>query len=251
MDFPRPTLSRASQEDRAPVSDPAEGTPSSGSAAPNMSGWSAATATPRASAHSWVVLAKLIRPHGRHGEMVAEILTDFPERFHQRSRLFLIPPEQVGSRMREVHLENFWFLRSRIVLKLQGIDSINEAECLRGFEVAIPAAERAPLDSGSVYVSDLIGCRVFDLNQAGADVGEITDVDRGSSSTELLVVRQRGARGNDAEVLIPFVKEFLAKIDVENGRLEMRLPEGLLEINAPMTEEEKQAARRESSSNES
>jgi 16S rRNA processing protein RimM len=189
---------------------------------------------------AWVLVARLIRPHGRRGELVAEVLTDFPEKFHERPKLVLIPPERIGSRPREVLLENFWFLRSRMVMKFQGIDSINEAEGLRGFEVAIRPEERAALEEGSVYVSDLIGCRVVDLNGNSAAVGEIIDVDRGSSSTELLVVRRRDGQRME-EVLIPFVREFLVRLDVEHGVVEMRLPEGLLEINAPMTEEEKRA----------
>ncbi|MGC2298197.1 MAG: ribosome maturation factor RimM [Acidobacteriaceae bacterium] len=188
----------------------------------------------------WVVVARLVRPHGRWGELVAEILTDFPERFRERTRLILIPPERIGTRGREIELENFWFQRSRIVLKFRGIDSINEAESLRGFAVAIPSTERAELEAGSVYVSDLIGCRVIDLNRDGAEVGEIVDVDRDSSSTELLVVRRNGGRaGRPEDLLIPFVAEFLIRIDAANRRIEMRLPEGLLEINAPLTEDEK------------
>lgn len=186
---------------------------------------------------AWVLVARLVRPHGRRGELIGEILTDFPERFHQRSRLFLIPPERIGSRPREIQVENFWFLRSRIVMKFAGIDSINDAEALRGFSVAIPAAERAPLDTGSVYISDLIGCHVVDLNQGGADIGAIVDVDRISSSTDLLVVRctdhERGER------LIPFVVAYVVRMDAAHQRLEMRLPKGLLEINDPITEGEK------------
>ena len=188
----------------------------------------------------WVLVARLVRPHGRRGELVAEILTDFPERFHERARLFLIPSERVGSRPREIHLENFWFLRSRVVMKFQGVDSINDAEALRGFEVAIPAAERAPLQAGSVYVSDLIGCRLIDLN-GGGEAGQVIAVDRDSSSTELLVVRRETGKGAE-ELLIPFVAEYVVRIDAPGRVLEMRLPEGLLEINAPMTEEEKRAA---------
>jgi 16S rRNA processing protein RimM len=188
----------------------------------------------------WVVVARLVRPHGRRGELVAEILTDFPERFRERTRLILIPPERIGTRAREIELENFWFQRSRIVLKFRGIDSINEAESLRGFAVAIPSTERAELEAGSVYVSDLVGCRVIDLNRGGAEVGEIVDVDRDSSSTELLVVRRSGGRaGRVEDLLIPFVAEFLIRVDAVNRRIEMRLPEGLLEINAPLTEDEK------------
>jgi 16S rRNA processing protein RimM len=188
---------------------------------------------------TWTLLARLIRPHGRKGELVAELLTDFPERFHQRKRVFLIPPERVGTRPREVRLENFWFLRSRIVLGFQGIDSINDADPLRGYTVAIPHAERAPLEPGAVYVGDLVGCSVFDLNQEGAEIGRITDVDRWSSSSELLVLRRPGLRMPAAEALIPFVRDYLVLIDIAARRVEMRLPQGLLDINAPLTEEEK------------
>lgn len=206
---------------------------------PPLSGGSDSASAGGAAAPTWVLLAKLIRPHGRRGELVAEVLTDFPERFHQRPRLFLIPPERIGTRPREVRVENFWFLRSRIILKFQGIDSINEAETLRDFDVAIPGVERAALEAGSAYVSDLLGCRVFDLNRDGAEAGEIVDVDRGSSNTDLLVVRRPGMRGPAAEALIPLVREYLVRMDVPGRRVEMRLPEGLLEINAPLTEEEK------------
>ncbi len=231
--IPRRTRQRAGPD--TPVSSAVK-SPVSPTTSPIAEGRAGSTA------HApWVVVARLIRPHGRRGELIAEILTDFPERFHERTRLFLIPPARIGSRAREIDLENFWFLRSRIVLKFAGIDSINEAEALRGFAVAIPATERAALEAGSVYVSDLIGCRVVDLNREGADVGEIVDVDRGSSSTELLVVRRRDRR-EGGEVLIPFVAEYVIRVDAANRLLEMRLPGGLLEINAPMTEDEKREA---------
>lgn len=227
MDSPRPFSSRGEAERRAPDHN---------------------DAASRAMRQPWTLLARLVRPQGRRGELTAELLTDFPERFHQRRRLYLIPPEQVGTRPREVELENFWFLRSRIILKFQGIDSINEAEAIRGYTVAIPAEERAPLEAGTVYAGDLIGCHLIDLNHDSLDVGEIVDLDRGSSSTELLVVRRparRGAHHQDREVLIPLVREYLVLMDPEHRRVEMRLPDGLLEINAPVTEEEKRESRGE------
>ena len=228
MDSPRPEISRDSSAHAA------EGEPS----------------VAAASSLAWVLVARLSRPHGRRGEMIADLLTDFPERFHERNRLFLIPPERIGTPVREINLENFWFLRSRIVLKFQGIDSINDAECLRNFDVAIPAAQRAPLEDGSVYTSDLVGCKVYDLNRSGAEVGEIVDVDRGTSSTDLLVVRIPGARGAQADALIPFAQDYLVRVALEERRIEMRLPDGLLAINAPLTEEEKRESRGESSSKE-
>lgn len=242
MASPRPTISRKPQ---GPSPTGAAEAPKPGDAADGGTLSANASEAGPAVARTgpaWVLVARLVRPHGRRGELVAEILTDFPERFHERTHLFLIPPERVGSRGREMELESFWFLRSRIVMKFRGVESINDAEGLRGFEVAIPAAERAPLEAGAVYISDLIGCRVIDLNQDGADVGEIVDVDRETSSSELLVVRRRDRRPGDQDVLIPFVADFVVRIDATKREVLMRLAEGLLDINAPMSDEEKREA---------
>lgn len=236
MVIPRPTLSRERQEPAAPDGLMSEAAVRVRPARVSSAGAGGTVFSPPSPA--WVLVARLVRPHGRRGELVAEILTDFPERFHDRHRLFLIPPERVGSRPREMHMENFWFQRSRIVMKFQGVDSINEAEALRGFAVAIPAAERVALDAGSLYVSDLIGCRVIDLNRDGFEVGVVTEVDRQSSSTDLLVVHPAERRGQ-GELLIPFAAKYVVQVDPMGRRLEMRLPAGLLEINHPMTEEEK------------
>ncbi len=237
MPSPRPAIAREDQENPAGVASLHGG---DGGLFSDQSASSSASPPDSRPSQPWVLLARLVRPHGRRGEIVAQIFTDFPQRFHQRSRLFLIPPERIRTRPREVHLDNFWFLRSRIIFKFQGVDSINDAEALRGYEVAIPAAERAPLEPGSVYVSDLIGCRVFDLNRDGALAGKIVDVDRASSSTELLVLESPGvARSASSELLIPLVRDYLVRIDLPARRVEMRLPEGLLDINNPISEEEK------------
>lgn len=190
----------------------------------------------------WVQLAHIVRPHGRHGKVVADLLTDFPERFHARRHLWLIPSPRLSTVPREVLLENFWFLRSRVILKLQGVDSISAAEGIRGYSVAIQEAERAPLDSGSWYAKDLIGCQVVDLNRA-EEIGEIIDIDRGSSSTDLLVVRRGGVDSSGGDLLIPFVRDYLVRVDLAEHRVEMRLPEGLLDINTPVTENEKRLTR--------
>lgn len=187
----------------------------------------------------WTLLARLVRPQGRHGEVLAEILTDFPERFAERKRVFLLeqtPDARTSKAAREAILERHWLHKGRVVLKFAGVDSIGEAEALRGLAVAIPASERAELTDDSVYISDLMGCRVIDLNSK--DLGEITDVDREAA---VLVVRAEGAKTASEEILIPFAKAYLVKIDLEEKRVEMRLPEGLLEINAPLTDEERQA----------
>jgi len=182
----------------------------------------------------WAILARLVRPQGRHGEILADLLTDFPQLFAERKRLFLVVSETSRTPPREVTLERHWLHKGRVVLKFSGIDSINDAILLRGLLVAIPASERVPLSEGSVYISDLIGCEVVDVSSAPVSVGKITDVDRESA---LLMVQA----ASGGEILVPFARAYLAEIDLDGKRIEMRLPEGLLDINAPMSEEECQA----------
>jgi 16S rRNA processing protein RimM len=180
-------------------------------------------ASDASSSPEWVLVARLVRPQGRHGEVLADLLTDFPERFAQRRRLYLLSPELPA---KPVELENHWLHQGRVVLKFTGIDSIEDAEALRGHEVAIPGNERAPLEDGAVYISDLIGCLLIDSG-TGSEVGVIADVDREASAAPLLVIA--GA----AEILIPFARAFQPRIDLAAKRIEMRLPEGLVDLNAP------------------
>ncbi len=180
----------------------------------------------------WVILAQLVRPQGRHGEILADILTDFPERFAERKRLYLVSSETSPTYVREMTLENHWLHKGRVVLKFAGIDSIHDAETLRGLMVAIPETERAALPEDAFYISDLVGCEIVDVSTASTTVGIITDVDRDAGV--LTVKRPRGG-----EVLIPFAKAYLVRMDLKGKRIEMRLPAGLLDINAPTTDEER------------
>ena len=178
----------------------------------------------------WVWLARIRRTQGRKGEVFAGILTDFPEKFSDRRRLWLLA-EAASSTPREVELVAHWLHKGGIVLHFAGVDSISAAESLSGLIVAIPLAERASLSDEEVYIADLIGCTLFDV--AGPEpipIGEIEDVDRTAGPVALLVVR-----GSTGEVLIPFAKSFLRKLDVEARRVEMALPEGLADLNAPGT----------------
>jgi 16S rRNA processing protein RimM len=176
------------------------------------------TANPAA----WVLLAHIVRPQGRHGEVLAEIHTDFPESFARRKRLYL----RQGEAVREMMLDSHWLHKGRVVLKFNQVNSITEAETLRGCDVVIPREERVPLEDDAVYISDLLGARVIDTRGGGAvDVGEITGVvPEGTAAAMLEVFSPAGE-----ELLIPFVRVYLKKIDLENNRLLMDLPQGLLE----------------------
>lgn len=177
----------------------------------------------------------MVKTQGRQGEVAAELHTDFPERFAERKRVFVLHED---GRRGELQLEGFWPHKGRVVLKFHGIDSIEDAEQLRGCEIQIPLAERAELEEGSVYVSDLVGCVLLD---AGRAVGTVSDVRFGAGEAPLLVV----AGANGRELLVPLAAEYLTSMDTAGKRLEMQLPEGMLELDAPLSRDEKKRQHKE------
>jgi 16S rRNA processing protein RimM len=185
----------------------------------------------------WAWLARIRRPQGRKGEVFADILTDFPERFSDRRNLWLIPdpdsPRPDSPRTKTnpapvvAELTDHWPHKGGMVLHFAGVDSISAAELLAGKIVAIPLAERAPLADDEVYIADLIGCALVDV--AGPKpllIGQIESVDRTAGPVALLVVE-----GRSGEILIPFAKSYLRNIDLAAKRVEMALPQGLTDLN--------------------
>ena len=177
----------------------------------------------------WVNIALLIRPQGRQGELLAKILTDFPERFAERTHLHL-RRQGAPEPSRAITLERHWLHKGRIVLKFAGVDSMNDAELLRGFEVVIPRKQRAPLDEDAAYIEDLIDCQLID--RASGPVGAIVDVDRESTLGALLVVESPAG-----EVLVPFVKAYEPVLDLPAKTITMTLPAGLVEVNTTPPDE--------------
>ncbi len=181
-----------------------------------------------------VTVARILRPHGRRGEVAAEILTDFPERLTKLKQVRLCDgkrdaardvdanAEQVG---RRVGVRSCWLSHSRggqAIFRFEGSDSISDAEKLVGLEVRIPLAERAPLPGGSYYVTDLIGCEV---REEGAAVGVVRDVEFTGGTPLLAVDSPHG------EVLIPLADEICVNVDLAARRIDVILPEGLRELN--------------------
>jgi len=195
------------------------------------------TASPGGTAEEFVTLARVIKTQGRHGEVAVQVHSDIPDRLHPGLRLFALAED--NSR-RELQIDDAWPHKDWLVLKFAGVDSISDAEILIGSELQVPASERAELEAGAAYVSDLIGCVLFDRDR---EIGAIRDVRFGAGEAPLLVM---GSGKNELE--IPYAQEFLVRVDLDGKRLDMNLPEGLLEVNAPLTEEEKREQTRSSSS---
>jgi 16S rRNA processing protein RimM len=189
----------------------------------------------------FVTIARVAKTQGRHGEVAATLLTDFPELFETRRKLFALGgARQSGTAdvsRRRLDLDEHWFHKGMVVLKFAGVDSISDAETLVGSEIQIPRSERAALGSDEFYVSDLAGCTVTD---SGREIGRIKDVQFGSGEAPLLVIE------GEKEYLVPFAAAYIQKIALEQKRLEMKLPEGLLELDAPLNQEEKRRQHKKS-----
>jgi 16S rRNA processing protein RimM len=189
-------------------------------------------------ADDFVTIARVTKTQGRRGEVAATLLTDFPELFTSRKRLYALDARErrelelcdARQERRELELEDHWFHKGQVVLKFKGVDSIDDAETLVGSEIQVPRSERAALEDDTVYVSDLIGCTVFD---SGRQIGRIEDVQFGAGEAPLLVIK--GAK----EYLVPFAGEYLEKVLLEQKRVEMKLPEGMLDLDAPLSADEK------------
>ena len=175
---------------------------------------------------SYVTLARILRPRGLKGEVAAEILTDFPDRLTKMREVWLTD----GSRPpRRVALRNCWLSQARggqVIFHFEGVDSITAAEPLRGLEVQVPLADRVPLPPGRYYISDLIGCEVF---ERGASIGSVRDVQftgEDVSGTPVLVVDTP-----QGDLLIPLADEICTHIDTAARRIDVALPEGLRDLN--------------------
>lgn len=177
-----------------------------------------------------LTLARILRPWGRRGEVAAEILTDFPQRLIERREAWLAAE---GSAPRRVKILSCRLHLGQAIFHFDGVESISDAETLRGREVQVPLAERAPAGEGRHYIADLIGCAIWEPGSA-APLGTVQEVQHGAEapgstvgSWILVVVTPRG------ELLIPLAAEICIHIDTAGRRIEVRLPEGLRDLNAP------------------
>jgi 16S rRNA processing protein RimM len=183
--------------------------------------------------NDFVTLARVVKTQGRRGEVATEIHSDVPDRFAPGMKLFALGKSETR---RELEIEDLWPHKGLLVLKFAGIDSISDAEKLIGAELQVPRNQRAQLEQGWTFVSDLIGCTLFDH---GREIGRIDDVQFGAGEAPLLVVRRGQEYPRHTDFEIPVAEAYLERLDLPRREVRMNLPEGMLEINAPMSEEEK------------
>ncbi len=166
-----------------------------------------------------VSVARILKAWGIRGEVAAEILTDFPERFAELDRVFVSVPEGDF----EESLERFWFHKNRVILKFKGRDRPHSVQELVGGDVWVPDSERVEPPEGFYYDSDLAGCRVV---QQGRLLGHVDGIMRvGESPANLIVVDSQ-----NREFMVPLEGGFVTGVFLDQKTIEVDLPAGLLEL---------------------
>jgi 16S rRNA processing protein RimM len=190
-------------------------------------------------------VARILRARGNKGEVAAELLTDFPERLTKLTEVF-VGQDGGKNEPRRAAVKSCWLSqnhRGQAVFHFEGVNSISEAEKFRGLEVLLPFEQRVTLPAGQYFVSDLIGCSVFEnpaslpvaasspcsLAEAPSLLGTVRDVQfPGEGITGTPILRVETGRG---EILIPLAVDICTKIDTAARRIDVILPEGLRELN--------------------
>ena len=162
-----------------------------------------------------VTIGRIVRPQGRKGEVVVQPLSDRPDRFPSLRQAFVAG--ESGS-ARPVQVRDAWPHKGRFVLKLEGVDSIDDAERYRGLDLRIPEEDLSALPEGSYYHHQLRGLRVDDAG--GREIGRVAEVMETGGEAAVLVVR-----GVNGETLIPLADAFVRTVDLLGGRVVVLVPE--------------------------
>lgn len=166
-----------------------------------------------------VAIARIVKPRGVRGEVVADVLTDFPERFERHEDFIAVKPN--GERA-QVEVENFWFHGERVVLKFKNYDSPESAHELIGIELCVPESECVELEDGEFYDWQLIGCRVETIDNL--HVGTVREVLH-TGAAPILIIENAGR-----EHLVPLVEKICVRVDPAHKLICVDAPEGMLEI---------------------
>jgi 16S rRNA processing protein RimM len=167
----------------------------------------------------WIILAEIVRARGNKGELAVNDLTTGPDRFLELGSVTLLAPDDAPKGDYEV--EEAWDHNGFTVLKFKGVDSISDAEQLRGFRVAIQPSRRRPLEPDEFFFGDLVGCQVIDANNQ-TSYGRVAAVHEQGGASGLLELEDG--------LLIPFVKNICVGIKPQEGRIEVNLPDGLVDL---------------------
>ncbi|MEO8054320.1 MAG: ribosome maturation factor RimM [Acidobacteriota bacterium] len=165
-----------------------------------------------------IAIGRVIKPHGLSGEVVVEVLTDFPERFSEGLRVFL----SVGAlEAREARIVAVRPHQGRVLITFEGISDVSTAETLRNVELSVSAEDVSPRPPGYVYHWELEGAVAVDAS--GRELGRVTGLVDAAGRPLLVLATPRGERE------VPFTAPLVVSVDVAGKRVVLDTPPGLLD----------------------
>lgn len=165
-----------------------------------------------------VVVGRAVKPHGLAGEVVVEVESDVDERFAPGSTM------RLGARGRVVEVVSSRPFGDRLLVRFSGLNDRTAVEGLRGLELTVAVDQVPQAPAGSYYHFELIGCSCRD-RQAG-ELGRVRAIHEDGGGLLLEV------ESDQRRILVPFVDAFVVAVDVEEGRIELDLPPGLVDVCA-------------------
>lgn len=162
-------------------------------------------------------LGEVIKTHGLKGEISIHLDVDFPEEYENLESVFLL---QKG-KLVPFFIDTIQINGNKALVRLEDIDSIESASELVKSEIYLPLSFLPELRGEGYYYHDMVGCEVFEEDQLLGIVKEVIDL----SGNELISVMKEGQ-----ELLIPMKDEILKKVDIKSRRIDVELPDGLLDL---------------------
>jgi 16S rRNA processing protein RimM len=164
---------------------------------------------------AFLAVGRLRKPHGLRGDITMEVLTDFPERLKAGHTLF------VGPQFQPMKLKSVKAHDPLLLVSFEGCDSQEEAGELRNRLVYVSASDRPPLEEGEYYHHQLLGLNVY--TDEGSYLGTVSEIIETGSNDVLIILPESGP-----DILLPMLDEVILEVDLEDGRILVRLMPGLL-----------------------
>jgi len=166
----------------------------------------------------YLIVGQLINTHGVKGELKAIPLTDDPNRFKKLKWVYI----DKNGKLDKYDIIGVKFFKQFVILKFRNVDTMDEAEKLKGLYMKVDRANAVKLPKDSFFITDIVGLSVFDENESL--LGKLVDVIQ-TGSNGVYVVRDTDGK----EILIPALKSVVKEVSIENGRISVILPKGLLD----------------------
>lgn len=162
----------------------------------------------------YLEVGKIVNTQGLRGEVKITPWTDYPEVFEELDKLYLDDGTSFKIKSVKYH-------KSSVIVKLSGVDDVNAAERLKNKTLYVPREDMDVLSDDTYYVVDLIGLEVFEGENF---IGKLTEV-ISTGSNDVYVVKKEGEK----DILIPALKEVVLDVNINEGFMKVKIPEGLLD----------------------